>query len=322
MEYLTRRALTYVVVFIVMVQLVFFLPRLVPGNAATILASGKFATEQTAILTARFGLDKPIYVQYFLYLKGIFFTWPPFFGFSYQYYPEPVFDLLTVRLGWSLLLIISSFVLSTSISYLLAAFSSIKRGGRFEMTSLYSAITFRALPVYWVAMVLIWVFGVWLKWFPLFGNVAFSSDSEWAYIASIIQHAVLPVISMSTVLFAEQYLLLRGSAQEVLNSDYVSAAKTRGLSDMQIANSYVMRNSLLPFISIMTFSLATLISIEILVEVVFGYPGIGDLIVDAINVRDYAVLQGILFFVTVLVIIGGMIGDIIIVRLDPRTRKG
>ncbi|MHB8567273.1 MAG: ABC transporter permease [Nitrososphaerales archaeon] len=322
MGFVRRRVIVYIVVLVIVLNLDFILPRLIPGNAAEVISNGSFnAGAQAALKEQAFGLKLPIQVQYFDYLKNMFASWPPTFGISFQYYPETVSNLFASRIGWSLLLIITSLALSLVISYALAAFSSIRRGGAIEAGSLYSSISFQSIPVYWIAMVLLWVFAVDLKWFPIFGNVDANAGTGLSYYYSVIWHGILPVATMTASIFGENYLILRGSAQEVLKSDYVIAARTRGLSDRIVASGYILRNSLLPLFSLLTFSLASLIGREILVEAVFGYNGVGDLIVDSIANRDYPVLEGTLFLVTVLVVIGGLIGDLLLVRLDPRLRR-
>lgn len=323
MRYLLRRILTYVVIMVVILNLDFALPRLIPGNAAEILAASSRVPQQAlAVLNARFGLNQPLFVQYFLYLKGIFLTWPPFFGLSYQFYPLTVTNLFFTRLPWSLLLIATSFALALFIAYMVSSFSSLRRGGKLEVSSLYTSIFFHATPVYWTAMVLLWIFAVDLHWFPIFGNISALPGSGLSYASSVITHAVLPVVALTASMFGEVYLVLRGSTQRVLKTDYVTAAKTRGLSEGVIARNYILRNSLLPLISILTFSLASIISRLILVEAVFGYAGIGDLLVDAVVNRDYPVLEGSLFYITLLVVAGGLVGDLLLIRFNPRLKKG
>ena len=322
MDYIKKRILTYVAVLVIVFNLDFFLPRIAPGNAAEILVTGVANPgEQVSLLTQRFGLNQPLYVQYFLYLKNIFATWPPYFGVSFQYYPVPVSELFITRLGWTLLLVLSSLVLSIVIAYAMAAGNTLRRGGKFEIGSLYSSILFEATPVYWTSMVLLWVFAVALNWFPIFGNIDPTVGPGWDYVKSLIWHAVLPIIAMTASIFGENYIILRGTAQEVLRSDYVLAARTRGLKQSAIATGYVLRNSLLPLVSLLTFSLASLISRVILVEAVFGYNGIGDLVVDAVIHRDYPVLEGSLFLLTLIIVIGGLIGDLVLVRIDPKLRR-
>lgn len=322
LRYLVKRALSYVVVFFVALNLDFAIPRLAPGSAVGILASGsRFAPEAAKLLVQRFGLDQPVTVQYVDFIKNIFATWPPFLGLSYEYYPQPVITLIATRVTWTMLLVIPSLFLSFFLAYLMTALSSQKRGGRTERGFLYAAITMHAIPIYWTAMTLLWVFAVWLGWLPEFGNVAFGNLSGWQFVQSVAYHMVLPLVALSLSPLGELYLLLRGSTQEVLQSDYVVAAKIRGLSGKTLAFSYIVRNSLLPIISITAYSFSAFISRVVLVESVFGYPGLGDLLVDAATSRDYPVLTGSLLFITLIVVIGGFIGDVLLVRLDPRLRK-
>jgi peptide/nickel transport system permease protein len=319
MNFMTRRILTYLVVLFIVMQIAFFLPRLAPGSAARVLAGGsKFAPQASQLIAARFGLDKPLIVQYEIFMKDIFLTWPPYFGVSYVYYPTPVTTLFLDRLQWTLLLIAASFALAVLISYFMAAFAVLRRAGKFDLGGVYSSVALNAMPVYWVAMVLLWVFGVKLGWFPLFGNAAFYNASGISYVIEVAKYAALPVITLTLSQLGQNYLLLRGAAQEVLKSDYVTTAKVRGLKERTISFSYLMRNSLLPFVSVSSFSFASLVSRIVLVEAVFGYSGIGDLIIDAALGDDFPVLVGSLFFVTIIVIIGGIIGDFLLTRLDPR----
>jgi peptide/nickel transport system permease protein len=196
-----------------------------------------------------------------------------------------------------------------------------RRVGKFEFGSLYSSIVLWSTPAFWIGMIFIWVFGVSLGWLPIFGNYAFSVRSEIEFLASVIQHAILPILTLTLVVFGQNYFVLRGAAQETLKSDYVVAAKARGLREKTVAFGYVLRNSLLPSFSLLGYSIASLLSAVVLVEFVFGYTGVGDLIVDAVINRDYPLVEGCFFYITLVVVIGGLIGDFIILRLDPRLRR-
>src|SRR5579875_2048254 len=312
MDFIKRRILVSLIVFFVAVNLDFILPRMVPGNAAEIFASGtKFSPADVLLLEQRFGLNQPLYVQYFLFLKGIFGTWPPFFGISYNYYPLTVSGIIGIRLPWTLLLVSASLLLSFLISYILAAVSTFKRGGKFEYGSLYSSIVLWSIPGFWIGLVLIWIFSVMLGWLPVFGNVDFNSGTGIDYIRSVLVHAILPVITLTAIVFGQDYFLLRSAALRELRSDYVVAAESRGLNRRTLAMGYVLRNALLPLVSLLGYLIAILVSAVVVVEAVFGYPGIGDLIVDGILNRDYPVLEGTFFVMTVLVIVGGLIGDLL-----------
>jgi peptide/nickel transport system permease protein len=321
MKLLERRILICIVVFIVALNLDFFLPRLVPGSAAQIFASRSYLPAvEVQLISNRLGLNQPLPTQYFLYLKGIFLSWPPFFGVSYQYYPEPVTSLIASRIPWTMLLIVTSLILSTMISFFLAGIGSLRRQGKFEVSTMYASILFWSIPVFWVGMVLIWIFAVTLGWFPVFGNASFQAGTGLGYLENVLWHAVLPIATLTLATFAQGYVVLRGATQEVLKADYVIAAKCRGLKQSVIAFGYILRNSLLPVVSLLGYSFAGLISFAIVIEAVFGYQGVGDLFVDGLYNRDYPVLEGSFFFTTLLVILGGLVADYLITRLDPRVR--
>lgn len=321
MNFIVRRVITYLIVLAGVVNIDFFLPRIAPGNATELLISNYVnPSQQQQLVAQRLGLNVSLFVQYGNYLRGIFLSWPPKFGVSYQYFPQSVDSLIAGRIWWTLGLIAASLFLAVAMAYGLAMLSSMRRGGKAEMASTYTSIFLRATPVYWTGLFLIWVFGVSLHWFPQFGKVTpLLSGTD--YIGSVIWHGILPVVTLASFLLGENYLILRGSIQEVLKSDYVVSAHVRGLRKSLVARAYVLRNSLLPLVSVLSFSLAGLISGAVLIEAVFGYAGLGDLLVDGIFYYDYPVVEGTLFVLTVIVIIGAIIGDIVLIRLDPRLRR-
>jgi peptide/nickel transport system permease protein len=322
MRFIVRQLIKSVVAFFVVVNLIFFLPRLVPGNAAYVLAAGYSGVPQAVVksIEARIGLGKPLWVQYSIYLRGIFTQWPPYFGISSTFFPYTSNYLVWIRLPFTLALMAAAFVLSTIFSFVLAMFSAIRRGGKFEFGSMYLSIIFWALPPFWMGIILIWLFGVILKWLPVGGTSAFTSSSVWAYYESVGIHLILPVVTLAAATFGFQYLILRGTYQEVLKSDFILAAKARGLKDRLVATGYIMRNSMLPMISLLGYTVSFMLSTAVFVEFVFQYNGIGDLLVDGILQRDYAILEAGFFYVAVLVIIFSIIGDILLVKLDPRLR--
>jgi len=322
LRFIRRQILKSIIAFVVMVNLVFFLPRLVPGSAADTLAVGYGGVPQAVVasLNERLGLGHPLAVQYVDYLKGIFTNWPPYFGVSYAFYPYSVTYLIAQRFPFTLLLIASSFVLSSLLSFFLAVFSSYRRGSKFEFTSMYSAIIFWATPPFWLSLLFIWIFGVDLHLFNPFGTGTFGAHGT-NYIVGTIVHLVLPVITMTAATFGFQFLVLRGAAQQVLESDYVIAARARGLQNRLVATGYILRNSMLPLISLLGYTISFMVSTAVFVEYVFGYNGIGDLLVDGIINRDYPILEGGLFYVTLMVIVFSLLGDFILLRLDPRLRR-
>lgn len=322
MRYIVRRLIVYAIIIFVATNLAFFIPRLAPGNYADIVApTSAFPAQTRALLDARFGLLQPIWVQYGLYLRNVLLTFPPDFGFSYQYYPLSVSALIIQRIPQTAFLLGASMVLGFLISFGLAAYGSVRRGSKSELGMLYASITMHSLPSYWLAMILLWAFAVSIRIFPTFGIVSATATGTWNYVSSFLWHNVLPVTVMTAGVIGHWYLIIRGATQQVLKSDYVTSAKVRGLSNRVMAFGYILRNSLLPVVSVMAFSVGQLIGLAILVEAVFGYAGLGDVFADAVAHRDYPVLEGALFWTILIVVIAGIIGDLVLLRLDPRLRK-
>ena len=322
MRFIRRQILKSIIAFVVMVHLVFLLPRLVPGSAADTLAVGYGGVPAAVVasLNARLGLGQPLWIQYVDYIKGIFTNWPPYFGVSYAFYPYSVTYLIWQRFPFTLLLIAASFVLSSLLSFVLGVVSSLRRGSKFEFASMYSSIIFWATPPFWLSLLFIWIFGVDLHWFSPFGTGGFGASGA-AAVSDTIQHLILPIITMTAATFGFQFLILRGAAQQVLESDYVIAARARGLRNRLVAMGYILRNSMLPLTSLLGYTISFMVSTAVFVEYVYGYNGVGDLLVDGIINRDYPILEGGLFYITLMVIIFSLLGDFILLRLDPRLRR-
>jgi|SRR5579875_534066 len=321
MRYLRRRVLISIAIIIVSLNLDFLLPRIAPGNYAEIVAIDSRTPGVTVTaLTARFGLNQPFLEQYRIFLSTIF-SWPPTFGTSYTYFPTSVSTLFVGRLPWTLFLMITSFALAIVIAYFLTSQVALRRGGKLEVGSMYGALFLHSTPIYWTGLIGIWVFGVELGWLPAFGNLSINPGAGLDYLHSVLSHAVLPIVVLTASIFGEVYLVLRSSTQQIFGSDFVTAAKARGLYNNTVAFTYILRNSLIPLVSLLSFSLASIVSRLIIIEAVFGYPGVGDLFVDAVLTRDYPTLAGCLLLLTLLVVAGGLIGDFVLTRLDPRLKR-
>ncbi len=324
MKYLTKRLISYAAVIAAVSQLDFFLPRIAPGTPIALVPQDCASSCQqlAALLNAEMGLNKPLYVQYIIYMKDIFLHWPPYFSVSQTYFPTPVLQLFLSKIGWTLLLVGGGIVLSLLAAFLVSSLGSLKRGGKVETSSVYGAIILQSTPVYWTGLILLWTFGVTLHWLPIFGNVSPTIPAGFtaAYVGSVLVHWVLPVTAMAGSMFGEMFLIIRGSTQEVLKTEYVLAAKMRGLKERTVAFYYILRNSMLPLVSVLSFSLASLIGRAVLIEIIFGYNGVGSMIVNAVSTKDYPVIEGSLFLITLIIVAGGLIGDMILLRIDPRLR--
>ncbi len=322
MNFIVKRIIVSLIVFFVAINLDFFLPRFVPGNAADVFTGKVFGAKEYQLVVQRLGLNLPPALQYVHFMESIFLNWPPFFGFSFQYYPEQVSNLILSRIGWTMGLLIVSLFLAIGISFSVGALSTIKRGGKLEFGSLYAAVLAWSTPAFFLGLALIWVFGVVLHILPQFNVVGFGvSPGSWDYVISVIEHGILPVLTMTSVIFGQSFIILRGATVQVLGSDYITAARARGIKESTIAFKYVLRNSLLPLVSLSGYAVAYVISILVVVEFVFSYGGLGDLMVDGIINRDYPVVEGTFFYITVIVIILAFVGDLLLLKLDPTLKK-
>jgi peptide/nickel transport system permease protein len=324
LKFIQRQILKSVIAFAIMLNLVFLLPRIVPGSAANVLAAGYGGVPQAVVasINKRLGLGQPLYVQYVDYLKGIFTNWPPNFGISYAYYPNSVTSLIASRFPFTAVLIVTSFILSSLLSFSLGIVSAQRRGTKFEFASIYSSVVFWSTPPFWLALLLLWIFGVDLGWLPFSGTQSFNAGrAGFAYYESLTAHLILPVIVMTAATFGFQFVVLRGSAQQVLESNYVVAAKARGLKNSVISFGYIVRNSMLPWVSLLGYTLSFMFSMAIFVEFVFSFNGIGDLVVDGIINRDYPILEGSLFYITLAIISVSVASDFLMLGLDPRLKK-
>lgn len=322
MNFILKRIIVSVIVFFAAINLDFILPRLIPGNAADLYVGKALSAGEYQLVVDRLGLNLPIGQQYVHFLSAIFLNWPPFFGFSFQYQSQSVSSLILSRAGWTFLLLIVSLVLAIGIAFFVGALSVIRRGGKLEFSSLYAAVLCWSTPAFFLGLALIWIFGVVINVLPQYDSVGFNLvPGTFDYYTSVIQHAILPIVTMTSVIYGQSFIILRGATLQVLGSDYITAARARGIKESTIAFKYVLRNSLLPLVSLSGYAVAYVLSVLVVVEFVFSYGGIGDLMVDGIINRDYPVVEGTFFYITLIVIILAFIGDYMLSRLDPTLRK-
>ena len=298
----------------------FAIPRLMPGNPVDILTGGvKLTVEARQALIERFGLDAPLWEQFWCYIINAF---RGDFGLSFYYFPKPVWDAMMEALPWTLLVVLSSLILQVIIGYFLGATAAWKVGTKTDSILQTFSLAIFSAPLFWVAMVLLYVFGFQLDWFPLSGcftaGATYSSPLE--HIADIMKHAALPIIALTIAQYASYQLILRNTMVGVLKEQYILTAEAKGLSESRIKYRHAARNALLPMITFLGVSFAVSIGGSVFIEAVFSYPGIGKLIYDSVLCRDYPLLQGCFFMFALVVIVVNFVVDIAYMYLDPRIR--
>ena len=332
-NYATKRVGQAVFTFFVTVSLSFFLYQAMPGGPVEALKNMILSQQATTGGTVDLerinrlvGLytnlepDAPLYVQYFQYWESLLFEQD--LGRSI-YENEPVTALIFERVPWSMFISVYALVIGYAGSIVIGALMAFKEKSRFDSVSSVSLIVLNSVPYYIVGIVLILFVAIRWGLFPYGGRAASALTPGFTpeYLWSIAYHAALPVFSMS-VLGLGGALTMRGNSVRVLGEDYLRVAELRGLRNSRIATQYVGRNAILPMYTQFMIGIAGVLSSSVIVEQIFSYPGVGLLLYQAIQVRDYPLLMGGLIVFTTVTIVGILIADLTYGFIDPRISAG
>jgi peptide/nickel transport system permease protein len=309
--YALRRLAQTVPVLLLSSILVFSLVRFIPGDPAMLIAGPDALPEQIVAARARLGLDQPIFLQYVIWLGQVL---RGDMGVSILN-GYPVFDLIKLKFMATLQLTAGGLFVALILSLPLGILSAVKRGGWFErVTSLVVALG-QAIPTFWLGILLVLVFSLQLKWLPPSGRIEFSQKPELA-----LRLMVLPSITLGFYSATVLTRFLKNSMLEVLEMDYVRTARTKGLAESGILTRHVLKNALIPVVTILGLQLGAFLGGAVVTESIFDWPGLGRLMLQAIGTRDYPVLQGTVLFVVVTFVCVTLITDLTYGFLDPRIR--
>ncbi|MBL8332059.1 MAG: ABC transporter permease [Rubrivivax sp.] len=315
--YAARRLLQAVPTVLVIVALNFMLLQLAPGDAADVLAgeAGAATPEYMAQLRQTFGLDQPVWMQLLLYVqRAVTFD----LGFSFRH-NLPVSTLILDRLGPTLLLMLTVLVTAVGFGVLLGSLAA-RQLNRWQ-DQIISTLTVLAYatPVFWAGLMLIVVFAIRLGWFPTSGMQEVAAFHEgWARVRDIAHHLMLPAVTLTMFYLALYTRLMRAAVLEQFSMDYVITARAKGLTERQIARRHVLRNAVLPVLTMAGIQVGALLGGAVVVETVFAWPGLGLLAYESLFARDLNLLLGIFFVSTCLVVVVNLLVDIGYALLDPR----
>lgn len=311
------RLVRSVFIIAVIAALNFLIVHLAPGDVADVLAgeSGAASPEYIADLRSRFGLDQPVWIQFLVFMGRVAQL---DLGYSFRY-SRPVLSLVLERLPATLLLMIPTLILSFVGGTLLGIIAA-QRVGRWSDTAIsVAALVFYAMPIFWIGVMMIVLFGVKLGWLPTGGMVTIGAGySGLALVVDVARHMVLPVVTLSLFHMAFYARFMRASVLEVARLDFVTTARAKGLGEIRVIYLHILRNALLPMVTVLGLQIANLLGGAVLVETVFGWPGLGRLAFDSVLSRDINLLLGILLLSSCLVITTNIIVDFAYRRLDPR----
>jgi len=324
MRYLLRRAGFFLLTLWAAVTLNFFLPRMMPGNPA-IAMMGKFRGRLTGpalqSLETIFGVNthESLLAQYWHYL-GDMATGN--FGTSLFFFPSPVGQVVRSAIPWTLglfgVVTILAFILGTGVGIV----GAWRRGGVIDSVAPPLLVITSAIPYFWVGMMFILIFGLKLQWLPWSGGMDITETPAWTgeFIGNVVEHAILPALALLITTIGTWTLTMRNNMVTTLAEDYVRMARAKGLSNPRIMLDYAARNAVLPNLTGFAMSLGFVVGGAILIEYVFNYPGVGYMLLQAVENEDYPLMQALFLLITVAVLVAVLLADIATAIFDPRTR--
>ena len=317
--FVVRRLLQAVPIVIGIVVLNFLLLQLAPGDAATVLAgeAGGAPPEYVAQLRERFGLDRPVHVQLLLYVQNVLML---DLGYSFRN-SMPVAQLIFARLGPTLLLMGTTLIVSVLSGVLLGLLAATAVNTWRDRLISVTAVIAYATPLFWIGLMLILLFSIKLEWLPTTGMedvVAFHEG--WARVFDIAQHLVLPTITLSLFYMALYTRMMRAAMLDQRGMDYVVTARSKGLAERLITYRHVLRNAVLPVVTMAGVQVGSLLGGSVVVESVFAWPGLGQLAFQSLFARDFNLLLGIFFLSACLVVLVNLAVDLVYMQLDPRIK--
>ncbi|MEE7493478.1 ABC transporter permease [Methylobacterium oryzae] len=316
-RFLGYRLLLAIPVVLGIVVLNFFLIHLAPGDAASVLAgeSGAASPEYMEQLRHKFGLDQPLATQFGVYLLNMLHL---DLGYSFRN-DSPVGSLIVDRLWPTGLLMLTAFAAALLIGTLLGLVAATGRNSwRDAVISLVSLVAY-ATPGFWLGLMMIVVFAIRLGWLPTSGYDTVGADNEgWDEVWDVGRHLVMPAVALALFYLAVYARVMRASMLEQVGMDYVTTARSKGQTEARVMTGHVLHNALLPVVTMAGVQAGNLIGGSIVVETVFGWPGIGTLAFNALQSRDLNLLLGIFFVSACLVVVINLAVDLVYVCLDPR----
>jgi peptide/nickel transport system permease protein len=331
LRFVVRRLLLLIPILFGLSLLVFFWVRALPGSPDESLLAERATPELVAAYKERYGLNEPVYKQYWAQLK----SWSHAdFGTSAATHQQ-VTDEIRERFPATIELAVGALIFAVSLGVPLGFFAAKKYGGPLDHSSLFISLIGISIPVFVLGIILKYIFSVRLGWLPGTGRIDVTLTPEhptnfyildaiitrdWVAFKSCVQHLILPAIALGTIPLAIIARITRASVLDVQNEDYVRTARAKGLPPMTVDRRHVLRNAALPITTIIGLQVGLLLSGAVLTETVFSWPGLGRWLAEAIFNRDYSVLQGGILFVAFVFVFVNLIVDIIYAFINPRIR--
>ncbi len=331
LRYLVRRLLLLVPILLGVSLLIFFWIRALPGSPAESLLGERATPQLVARYRHTFGLDRPLYVQYWSYLKT---TAKGDLGVSIADRRTVISDIKQ-RFPATVELAVAAMIFAIAIGIPLGFMAAKRHGGVFDNVSLVASLIGISIPIFFLAIILKYIFAIRLGWLPSVGRESITSEAkhptnffvldaiierDWGALGDAIKHLILPAVALGSIPLAVIARITRAATLDVQNEDYVRTARSKGLPPATVDRRHILRNALLPVSTIVGLQTGLLLSGAVLTETVFAYPGMGSWLRDAIFNRDYPVLQGGILFLAVVFVLVNLVVDLSYAIINPRIR--
>ncbi len=324
-RYFGTKLVWLIITFMAAFMLNFFLPRMMPGDPVAVITqrATQGMQSQSGIqkvyeeYQALFGTNLPLHEQFFLYMKNLA---RGDFGTSFSQYPRPVVDILGSSIWWTVGLQLPAIIVGWLIGNFLGALAAYRRSG-YDKVLMPASIFASSLPAFGMAIILLVIFAVQLKWFPTSGGyeVSMIPSRSWAFIWSVFVHYQLPFWSIVLIIIGGQAIGMRSMCIYELNADYVKYSRFMGIKDGKIIR-YVFRNAMLPQITGLALAIGTIVGGALVAEIIFSYPGIGSTLLSAVRGQDYPLIQASTLIITLMVLFATFAIEILYGVIDPRIK--
>lgn len=317
-KYALKRTLTGLLTVLIVFAINFVIIKAAPGDPiSTLMGKENNDPEIRVALEEKYGLNKPMPVQFVSYLKT---AMTGDLGTSIIF-DRPVTDMIGEKVAATVLLGLTSAVLAAVIGTLMGIYAARHEGSLLDVISSGVSYTLNSMPSFWLGLMMIILFASKLGWFPSYGMTDTRAGyTGIQYVMDVLKHMFLPVVTLTLVLLPQYFRIAKSSVLQVANEDFITTFRATGMSEGKIFNKYIFRNAILPTITIFGISMAYLITGVALVEIVFAWPGMGRLVMTAITQRDYPTLMGIYLVMSVSVAVVMILVDIVYALFDPRIR--
>ncbi len=320
-EYLIKRTIQIIITLIVVLAMLFIIFRMMPGNPAAMVMNPKFTAQQKQMLLHQYGLDKPMWEQFVLYMENML---TGNLGISF-YYSQPVWNIISVKIGPTLLLFGTAMIIAYILGILIGAIMAWRRGSKGEITGIVVSLFFYSMPLFWFALIMLWFFSAQTHIFPIGGLGGRDPNTGkplpgFKAVVDILWHLSLPLLTLTIAGLAGNILLMRNSMLDTLAEDYIVTARAKGIPERRIMYRHAARNAMLPVITSFAMGLGFIVSGGVLTETIFSWPGMGRALVEATLNYDYPLVQGVFYLIAILVLIFNALADILYAYLDPRVR--